>query len=119
MIRAYAHDPEEWGIVIDLETVNVDPRVESYPDDVVDFDARLSYNDPVELPRESLNRWLMSGSDESLVAEIIDDMPVRLHNWYPSDDKKMVENVRAWRDAMQRWCRAHVHEKEDGGNTWT
>jgi len=41
VIRAYAHDPEEWGIVIDLETVNVDPQIESYPNDVIDVDAEL------------------------------------------------------------------------------
>jgi len=26
VIRAYAHDPEEWGIILDFETVIVDPR---------------------------------------------------------------------------------------------
>ncbi len=31
VIRAYAHDPEEWGIIIDLETVVVDPQDQSCP----------------------------------------------------------------------------------------
>lgn len=26
VIRAYAHEPEEWGVVIDFEKVNVDPQ---------------------------------------------------------------------------------------------
>ena len=26
VIRAYAHNPEEWGIVLDFETVIIDPR---------------------------------------------------------------------------------------------
>ena len=26
VIRAYAHDPVEWGVVVEFETVNVDPR---------------------------------------------------------------------------------------------
>ena len=26
VIRSYAHDPEEWGIIIGLEVVNVDPQ---------------------------------------------------------------------------------------------
>ena len=26
VIRAYAHEPEEWGVIIEFETVNVDPR---------------------------------------------------------------------------------------------
>jgi len=33
VIRAYAHDPEEWGIVVDLETVIVDPRRDDYSED--------------------------------------------------------------------------------------
>ena len=41
VIRAYAHDPEEWGLVIDFETVNVDPRNEDYPDDTIDTDVEL------------------------------------------------------------------------------
>ena len=26
VIRSYAHEPEEWGVVIDFEKVNVDPQ---------------------------------------------------------------------------------------------
>ena len=26
VIRAYAHDPVEWGVVLEFETVNVDPQ---------------------------------------------------------------------------------------------
>ena len=26
VIRAYAHDPVEWGVVVEFETVNVDPQ---------------------------------------------------------------------------------------------
>jgi len=33
VIRAYAHDPEEWGIIIGLETVAVDPQTESMSKD--------------------------------------------------------------------------------------
>ena len=33
VIRAYAHEPEEWGIVIDLETVIVDPQIGSASED--------------------------------------------------------------------------------------
>ena len=26
VVRAYAHDPIEWGVMLELEVVNVDPR---------------------------------------------------------------------------------------------
>ena len=38
VIRAYAHEPEEWGVIVGFETVTVDPRNEAYPDDTVDMD---------------------------------------------------------------------------------
>lgn len=41
VIRAYALDPEEWGIVVDFETVTVDPRNDSYPDDTIDTDTEF------------------------------------------------------------------------------
>ena len=39
VIRAYAHEPQEWGIVIGLETVVVDPRQEndSEEDDLIEY----------------------------------------------------------------------------------
>ena len=39
VIRAYAHDHEEWGVVIDLETVVIDPRHEAYPEDTAEIDV--------------------------------------------------------------------------------
>ena len=39
VIRAYAHEPEEWGVIIEFETVVVDPRGEEYPEDTVDTDT--------------------------------------------------------------------------------
>lgn len=33
VIRSYAHDPEEWGIIIGLEVVTVDPRHKEDSDD--------------------------------------------------------------------------------------
>ena len=33
VIRAYAHEPEEWGIIISLETVIVDPRQKNESED--------------------------------------------------------------------------------------
>jgi len=41
VIRAYSHEPEEWGIVVDLETVTVDPRSEIYPEDTADTDTEF------------------------------------------------------------------------------
>jgi len=39
VIRAYAHEPEEWGIIISLETVVVDPRqkTELEEDDLLEY----------------------------------------------------------------------------------
>ena len=39
VIRAYAHEPEEWGIIIGLETVVVDPRRENSieEDDLIEY----------------------------------------------------------------------------------
>ena len=33
VVRAYAHDPVEWGLVIDFEKVNVDPRQDENSDE--------------------------------------------------------------------------------------
>ena len=41
VIRAYAHEPEEWGIIIGLETVVVDPRQNQRADD--DFPMEYVY----------------------------------------------------------------------------
>jgi len=34
VIRAYAHEPEEWGIVIDFEIIDVDPQEGSEEDNL-------------------------------------------------------------------------------------
>jgi len=43
VIRAYAHWPEEWGIIIDFETVIVDPKSEVYPEDAIENEHTLEY----------------------------------------------------------------------------
>eukprot|EP00929_Paragymnodinium_shiwhaense_P033073 TRINITY_DN18230_c0_g1_i4.p1 TRINITY_DN18230_c0_g1~~TRINITY_DN18230_c0_g1_i4.p1 ORF type:complete len:436 (-),score=79.79 TRINITY_DN18230_c0_g1_i4:345-1652(-) len=62
-------------------------------------------------PREAFNRWLFSGHDESLATEVLDDLPVRLPNWYPTEVAKQRENLTVWRSAMRAWVQRHMPEK--------
>lgn len=61
----------------------------------------------VQPPREALNRWLFSGDAPSLAAELLDDLPCKLRNWYPTEKQKQRQNVHQWRGAMRMWMQVH------------
>lgn len=63
---------------------------------------------PLRPPRESLNRFLFSGDETALTNELLDDLPLKLGNWYPTEETKMRENLKLWVAAMD-WVEATLY----------
>lgn len=66
----------------------------------------------IEPPRESFNRWIFSGNCRALEGEILDDIPVKLNNWYPTDAAKKNDNVHRWRIVMRKWWTENKVDKD-------
>ncbi|CAD7970449.1 unnamed protein product [Amoebophrya sp. A120] len=62
-------------------------------------------------PREALNRFLFSGHEESLAMELVDDCPLKLHNWYPTEIEKQRQNYAHWRTGMRKWLHQVVPDQ--------
>ncbi|CAD7946312.1 unnamed protein product [Amoebophrya sp. A25] len=68
----------------------------------------------LEPPREALNRFIFSGDEESLAFELLDDLPLKLDNWYPTELEKALQNRRAWRACLLQWLQDHDSGSDEG-----